>query len=808
MTQPKAFATKKSKATNVNVYQADIEDIVVKLASKELERKANSGKTEFTAIVIKVLTEANVTSADRQILTDLFLNEEYAIDREDNLTYFSNSNKKVAFLHIPALFSYTTFYTDKDSKKSDITTSDLFLFPVVTALDLSPQQQVKVTFGDLEDFKELRIIPPPASEKKKSVTKNKKSAKGSVENLTVLMKAKEACTKLQNTPPAGSKISSKSLVNPSNPLVGYSGLYGDFIKDILTAQNLRRRLILALGTESTKNTIFAPGVSIEPLTSDSLESALLAEASYATFKVEFYVGSEKIKQFIEANDTSTIFKNSETFPIKVADAGIKGSFDFGSSLDNDEEVRKKNRAIYLRIVPLDPKNQKSNSKLKSPSNISQTIIDNLKDYIAGVTRNKYNYSFENPSPPDQNVFAIDIFGKTSDEQLIEGDVDLAIDYSKVKQGTSQPQPGVLQPIISFFQQQPKKKEAPAPAGKESTATPNLELNACGESNKLVNQNVYYSLEDQNTVSQTSYSSDNKLFTTLYQAGILLGTTDIAQAAIVSKTPTAEALQGFSSNVFSYQAEEEIISIVQEGKEVKQQKKNKKLSTGSGSIAKANTTGALKIGRGTNIQQIEKNGENLLKFAKGLRKFIAQNEGLPESSVLLLPLSTFRKFVDVVRLGEGIDQNSRHFFNRAIDFVVYINNDPNFLGFDKVVSIPKKDTFEIPNYIVYAYLLKFIKQNGAKFDQSGIGLLEKSQKRTTGYVHYEIMSDYREPEKGVQRAKRKRRWTSQPIKDDTESVYKQAFDKENKDSIIIQYVNKKLKSQVGGVLPDKFERILS
>ena len=71
-----------------------------------------------------------------------------------------------------------------------------------------------------------------------------------------------------------------------------------------------------------------------------------------------------------------------------------------------------------------------------------------------------------------------------------------------------------------------------------------------------------------------------------------------------------------------------------------------------------------------------------------------------------------------------------------------------------------------------------------------------------------MSDYREPEKGVQRAKRKRRWTSQPIKDDTESVYKQAFDKENKDSIIIQYVNKKLKSQVGGVLPDKFERILS
>ena len=161
MTQPKAFATKKSKATNVNVYQADIEDIVLRLANKELERKANSGKTEFTAIVIKVLSPSNVTESDRQILTDLFLNEEYAIDREDNLTYFSNSNKKIAFLHIPALFSYTTFYTKADSKKSDVTTSDLFLFPVVTGLDLTPQQQVKVTFGDLEDFKELRIITPP-----------------------------------------------------------------------------------------------------------------------------------------------------------------------------------------------------------------------------------------------------------------------------------------------------------------------------------------------------------------------------------------------------------------------------------------------------------------------------------------------------------------------------------------------------------------------------------------------------------------------------------------------------------------------
>jgi len=804
MAQPKAFATKKPKAVALNPYRADIEDIVLRLANKELERKANSGKTEFTAIVIKVLSEANVTEADRQVLSDLFLNEEYSIDREDNLTYASNSNKKIAFLHIPALFSYTTLYTRTDSKKSDVTTSDLFLYPVVTSLDLAPQQQVKVTFGDLEDFKELRIIPPPASEKKK---KGKQDTKGTVTNLVVLMKAREACTKLQNTPPSGSKISTKSFVNPSNPLVGYSGFYGDYIKDILTSENLRRRVILNFGSQGTKSKLFKPNANIVPLTSDNLENALIAESTYVDFKVEFFAGSEKIKQFIEANDTATTFKNVQSIPVRLATDDIKGSFDF-SSLGPKEEPRKKERSIYLKVVPLNPKAQKPDSKLRSPADIEKPIVDSIKDYVAGVTRNKYNYSFEDPSDPSLQVFAIDIFGKTSDEQLLEGDVDVALDYSKAKKATAKPQPGVLQPIVSFFQQQPKKNPTPTTAGKESTATPNQELNACGDSNKLINQNVYISLEDAKSAKKTSYSKDNKLYTKFYQSALVLGTTDIAEAAIRSQEPSEADLKKFNSKVFSYEAQQEVISIIQEGKEVKSQKKNKKLSTGS--TGKGNTTGALKIGRGTNLQQIQKNTQNLINFVKSFRKFIAQNEGVPETSVALLPLSTFRKFIDVKKLRGGIDQNSRHFFNRAIDFVVYINNDPNFIGFttDGVSGIPKIDTFEIPNEIVYIYLLKFIKQSGAKFAQSGIGLLERSQKRKTGYVHFEIMSDYKEPEKGIQRAKRERRWVSQPRDNNKESVYKQAFDKNGKDKIITQFVVKKLEAVLSANLPEKFRRILS
>ena len=191
---------------------------------------------------------------------------------------------------------------------------------------------------------------------------------------------------------------------------------------------------------------------------------------------------------------------------------------------------------------------------------------------------------------------------------------------------------------------PKKNPTPTTAGKESTATPNQELNACGDSNKLINQNVYISLEDAKSAKKTSYSKDNKLYKKLVKDLLTVDENSLLETAILEEIPSPKQLKNFSNSLFNYEAIQEVISVVQEGKEVKRQKKNKKLSTGT--TGKANTTGALKIGRGTNLQQINKNAQNLLNFAKSFRNFIARNEGVPNASVLLLPLSTFRRFVDV------------------------------------------------------------------------------------------------------------------------------------------------------------------
>jgi hypothetical protein len=808
-TANKSIQPKPAPSSNLgaDIRTTDYEDILISIANERISTKKNAGKTEFTAIVIKVLTESTVKQ-DRQLLTDLFLNREYQVEREENLTNASNSNNSIAFLHIPALHSYITSDTIKSARSTnDVTTTDLFLVPMVTNFALQPNQIIKVTFSDMDSFRGIRVVGDKF-EKIKQIADQKRTIN---DKIVSIMKAREGCTKLQSTPPSGSQISPKTVLNPNNPLSGYGDFYSDYIKGIITSDNLRKQVILSLGSSQAEQKLF--NTPVTPLSTDNIQNALIAESTYATFGVEFYVGSQEVKQYIEANDTATNFKNAESFPIKVAGPDIKSAFDF-SSIGETQAADKENRSIYLKIVPLDVNAYTQTSKLKAPGQINQIIIESIEKYLAGVTRSKYNYSFETqvpvPAIENEDTFvAIDIFGKTTDDTLIDGNVALAIDYSKQKKRMGQSEPGNLQTVVSFLSQTKKPKPLPQQAGKASTATANTELNECQKTNKLVNESVYYSLEDDKSLQKTSYNEDNKLYKKIGLDPSVTDADSFLAFAINSNTPSQAKVTQLSSltnsKLFNYQNNQEVISVIEEGKETDTKASNKKKAT-----LNQKSIPGLGIGRGTNLEQLQKNGTELIKFAKAFRNFIANNEGVESSSVLLLPLSTFRPFIPIKKPGEGVDQNSRHFFNRAIDFVVYINTSQDFRGFGSAVSnseeITKKDTFEIPNNIVYLYLLKFIKQNSSKFGQAGIGLLQRSQKRKTGYVHYEIMSDYREPEKGVQRAKRNRRWVSEPADADKSSIYSAAFDKENKDSIIKEHIENQLK-QATGILPEKFQRIL-
>lgn len=236
---------------------------------------------------------------------------------------------------------------------------------------------------------------------------------------------------------------------------------------------------------------------------------------------------------------------------------------------------------------------------------------------------------------------------------------------------------------------------------------------------------------------------------------------------------------------------EIISSIKEVEE----KPPEQQSNGKKTNPKTNPSNP----KSTSEEKIKENNEQLSNFVTAFTKFIATNEGIDQNRVFLVPLSVFRPFKKI-NPGTGQDQNSRHFFNRAIDFVVYLapkSYDSNS------EQLPSEGTFEIPNYIVYCYLLKFISLQ-PYFAQCSIGLLEKGNPRTTGYVHYEWMGDLDKSQTKL--VKLNRRWVSDGGAEN--SLYKKAFGQldQNKDSIIKNWVLGEVEAKLG-ILPTKLENLL-
>ena len=166
------------------------------------------------------------------------------------------------------------------------------------------------------------------------------------------------------------------------------------------------------------------------------------------------------------------------------------------------------------------------------------------------------------------------------------------------------------------------------------------------------------------------------------------------------------------------------------------------------------------------------------------------------------ISVFRKYIKT-KPRDGKDENSRHFFGRAIDFTVYVNYDEQATL--KSNLIPTKDTYEIPNTIIYLYVLALLKLHKTKFGVCGIGLLRDGTKRKSGYVHYEYMRETSNENVGLLK---NRRWVSQPKKKDENTVYGKAFGQPDgsKDGIIKDFAFKDIKAKVG-IIPEKLEKLL-
>lgn len=404
----------------------------------------------------------------------------------------------------------------------------------------------------------------------------------------------------------------------------------------------------------------------------------------------------------------------------------------------------------------------------SPDSLKDEIINIIESIVGGY----YGFNFKNnlidPFPND--------------------DIDSAINKSKALDGLSTQNPESAQITVT----ESPVEGVPLTDAQKNQAIPTTKIKEnipqCKDQT-AINNEIYIKAGEGE--SSASFNSDNERIKKVNQKKNLSEWHNSIKSILLFDYKKASKKGLPKTDEFTYNGKSEIISTIKEVEEKppEQQSKDKKTKP------KTNPSNP----KSTNETKINENNKQLSNFVTAFTKFIATNEGIDQNRVFLVPLSVFRPFKKI-NPGSGRDQNSRHFFNRAIDFVVYLAPE----GYDSnSTQLPSKGTFEIPNYIVYCYLLKFISLQ-PYFAQCSIGLLEKGNPRKTGYVHYEWMGSLEDFQTKL--VKLNRRWVSDGGAEN--SLYKKAFGQldQNKDSIIKNWVLAEVEAKLG-ILPTKLENLL-
>jgi len=741
----KLNGSKQNTPTNLssiaNVRHTTAEDVLIALTKKALETKLNDGKGKFLGVVAKVL-EGHTT--------DLFLNDEYEADRIDGTTKELQKDSKVVLLHVPSLYSYyinDTVETENAVKfKSNINSIDLYKIPCVTNKNVQPGDIVNVEFENINDYRTATITGLDKKEKKRlniDVTRFLKAKE--------VLKEANACKLLSTKEAQGYGIKSKVFLNAGNPTYGFVGLYQKL--NDAAKQNIVLKQIIRNKSSSDLTNI---GISANA-TSNEAYAALITNPSYV-FSI-FMSANAEISNYIDSNIS---IKESEKLILLTSDDGNK-----------------------TRRITLEIKNSDGSGELNA------TYKGYIAEYLESIIVNEYNYGWNSAG----DKFIIDIFGKdTVDLSLKQSkpeDIELALQYSSrieniSRDSASSTNPkSVSSPALSDKTPQQTANEAanqPTTTSKPSDETP-----VCKDAS-TVNNELYIPVKDAKYFKQ-----DIKRWEKL---GIQLKNWFSTGLPLIINGTFFESDSFLINNSnFSYSKDVEIISGSPES--IKQDTLNQDKS-------KQNKKEEQKkpIQRGTNSTKIKENLKQLTLFCKELTKLIAINENVSINQVYLMPISVWRKYKKAKR-NDGQDDNSRHFFGRAIDFTVYINYDKNIKLESKI--IPSNNTYELPNHIIYLYVLALLKLNKVKFGTCGLGLLRGGTKRKSGYVHYEYMRDTSNQNVGLLK---NRRWVSQPGEKEKDTVYAKAFGQpdESKDSIIKDFAFKDIKAKIG-TIPEKLENLL-
>ena len=742
-----------------NQVDANINDVLIELAREQLKTNVNAGKDTFLAVVTKVV-EGH--------LSDPFLNVGYEVDRADGTTNEPQKDHKIVLLHIPSLHTfYTEFEEQSRENKETILSTDIYKIACVTNQNLKPQEIVSVRFENIKNLTGPTITKLKGDQRKTLIGDVKKFLKASE-----VMKNQNAC-KLQAIDDAqGYAISARTFLNPSNPTVGYDGFYRAMTdtakKDEVLKQIVRNK------------------------TSTELKNALGLDASLSSKEALAELNSNPAYNFsieIQTSTTVSLYLNQ----VGASTYG-QNLIPLSASTDLDNPLTREVRIII----------DSNKSELRSF----------IAEFLKGVVVNELNYGWSTEKTEGTKQFyKADIFGKPGiDDRFAnskKGDTALAIEYSTKMLNKSRISVG--EPTKIAANAPLKSQKPPATNTQQATnqqtpaAQPKQDIPNCEDATAL-NDNIYINVEKQ--TNSTSFNKDNKKF----KEALDLLAADNAPATLknwnfplgrgAAKATRIDVINNFKATTtpkrglfpgFSYTKTQEVISGFSES--FKQSKDALNRRERRKKLKNAKETG-------TNSNKIQENITQLVRFVNELAKLVATNEGIPLERVFVIPISTFRQFKKTGSK-DGQDDNSRHYFGRAIDFTIYINPDSKIDLESK--EMPLKGTYEIPNNIVYLYVLKLLKFQKDKFGTCGLALLRRGTKRKSGYVHYEYMRETSSENVGLLL---NRRWVSKPLNKKDKSVYGKAFGQPdaNKDEIIKSETVREIKAKLG-FLPEKIEFLL-
>ena len=676
--------------------------------------------------------------------SDPFLNEEYDIDRVDGVTKQLQKNSKVVLLHIPALYTYYKNQSVEIKNSTDLKQK-------IGTIDLYKMSCVTTKNVQVNDIVNVEFEDPLNFKNPKITTSDKDDKRRLAPDVIKFLKAKKilkeqnACKLLNTEEAQGYAIRSKVFLNPGNPRVGYAQFYTNF-SDIAKKDNILKQIVRNKSSADLVNI----GLSASATSAQAYKELTTNSQYYFSSSLN---GNTQVVDYINSN--TSIKPSEKIIPITA----------------NAEEGRE----LYLKI-------ETPNIKFKD---YKKYIVE----YLESVITSEYNYSWADSG---DKGYKVDIFGSSKiDDSLNTGDVTLAIEYStrvdnaSRNSATSMTEKTVRTPLTTS--KTPDQTRSDATKQDAAVNKPSAEAPVC-DSVATVNNELYIPAK-----AAKSFNQDTKRWKGL---GIQLKNWfSIGLSLIIdgtfSKSNSIITLQKLNNSDFSYVKDVEIISgspesiIKQHALAIKKKELRKP-----------------PIQRGTNSVKVEKNLKQLTLFCKELTKLIAINENVSINQVYLMPISVFRKY-HKAKKDDGQDKNSRHFFGRAIDFTVYINYDKNMKLESKTIST--EGTYEIPNTIIYLYVLALLKLHKTKFGVCGIGLLRDGTRRKSGYVHYEYMRETSNENVGLLK---NRRWVSQPKKKEKNTVYAKAFGQpdSSKDKIIKDFVFKDIKTKIG-IIPEKLENLL-